>query len=64
MNVYCYPHLENANDLHCVQQNIERTGILQYTCVKHIGLSPTRRSWQHEDCCIREQYLPKFLTIS
>jgi len=40
MNVYCYPHLENTNDLHCVQQNIERTGILQYTCVKHIGLSP------------------------
>jgi hypothetical protein len=64
MNVYCYSHLENANDLHCVLQNIEWTGILKYTCVKHIGLSPHVALGSMKIACIREQYLPKFLTIS
>jgi hypothetical protein len=64
MNVYCYPHLKNANDLHCVQQNIVWTGILQYTCVKHIGSSPHVALGSMEIACIRKQYLLKFLTIS
>jgi hypothetical protein len=46
------------------KQNIEWTGILQHTCVKHIGLSPHVALGSMKIAFIREQYLPKFLTIS